>query len=122
MSDLKINKLNKIINYVTENNISAYVIAKNTGISEAGVGKILNKVSINPREHNINLIYNYLFIDNNILVLKKDGVEFSIEEIALFVVNNENEFMKIKAFSNMAELRARNKVIEIMEKKRSELN
>ncbi len=54
-------KLEKIIDYVKNNDISAYIIAKNTKISEAGVGKILNKVSTNPHEITVNTIYDYLF-------------------------------------------------------------
>ena len=57
----KSQKLNKIINHVKEEGISAYSISKATNISEAGLGKILNKVSKNPQERTVDVIYNYLF-------------------------------------------------------------
>ncbi|MCG8213596.1 S24 family peptidase [Tenacibaculum finnmarkense genomovar finnmarkense] len=53
--------INKIIDYVEENNVSAYSIAQNTKLSEAGIGKILNKSSKNPRDLTVEAIYNYLF-------------------------------------------------------------
>ncbi|MBE7691296.1 S24 family peptidase [Tenacibaculum piscium] len=53
--------INKIIDYAKKNNVSAYLIAQNTKLSEAGVGKILNKSSKNPRDLTIEAICDYLF-------------------------------------------------------------
>ncbi len=65
MDITKQEKLKKIIIYVEDNDISAYEIAKNTKLTEAGIGKILNKVSKNPREMTVDAIYNYLFAKQN---------------------------------------------------------
>ena len=58
---LKAEKLKEILNYVEENNISAYSIAKETGISEAGIGKIINGASKNPQLRTLEKIHAYLF-------------------------------------------------------------
>ena len=57
----KSQKLNKIINQVRIEGISAYRISKATKISEAGLGKILNKISKNPQERTVEALWNYLF-------------------------------------------------------------
>ena len=54
-------KLSKILNHVKKNGISAYSISKGTGISEAGIGKIVNKISTNPNANTVLSIYDFLF-------------------------------------------------------------
>ena len=75
----KSQKLNKIINHVKDEGISAYSISKATNISEAGLGKILNKVSKNPQERTVDVIYNYLF---------KEGITEEIKEVKEFKTLN----------------------------------
>ena len=53
-------KLNFIYHYIENNAISAYKIAKNTGLNEGGVGKILQKKSKNPHKYTVDAIYNFL--------------------------------------------------------------
>jgi predicted transcriptional regulator len=45
---------------IKELNISAYEIAKNTSLTEAGIGKILNGTVKNPHENTLNSIIEYL--------------------------------------------------------------
>ncbi|SEH05281.1 hypothetical protein [Candidatus Venteria ishoeyi] len=53
-------KLQFIYDYTEENAISAYKIAKHTGLNEGGVGKILQKKSKNPHKYSVQAIYDYL--------------------------------------------------------------
>jgi len=72
-------KVREIIDYVEKNNISAYSIAKATKVSEAGVGKILNKSSKNPRDLTIDAIHSFLFkedVKEDIEVLYAEHMEF----------------------------------------------
>ena len=78
-------KVKEIIDYVEKNNISAYSIAKATKVSEAGIGKILNKSSKNPRDLTIDAIYYFLFeseggveneVENDIEVLYAEHIAF----------------------------------------------
>ena len=66
------------------------------------------------------LIQSVFFQRNDLTVpiLEKDGVSFTLDEVALFVVKNEAHLMKNKVFENLIELRAKDKIIEILEKKR----
>lgn len=53
-------KLKIILEKIKELNISAYEIAKNTSLTEAGIGKILNGSVKNPHENTLNSILEYL--------------------------------------------------------------
>ena len=53
-------KLRIILDKIKELNVSAYEIAKNTSLTEAGIGKILNGSVKNPHENTLNSILNYL--------------------------------------------------------------
>ncbi len=69
-------KLQKIIDYVEKNDVSAYEIAKNTKLTEAGIGKILNKKSKQPREITVDEIYKYLFFTKQETQLKEKKPEY----------------------------------------------
>ena len=70
-------KLKKIVILVDLHNITAYEIAKNTTISEAGVGKILNKLSKKPHINSVNAIYNYVIKYENAPIDYTNEKEFS---------------------------------------------
>lgn len=53
-------KLKFVLEKTKEMQISAYDIAKNTTLTEAGVGRILNGTSKNPQENSLNSIITYL--------------------------------------------------------------
>lgn len=53
-------RLKIIKDKIKELNISAYEIAKNTSLTEAGIGKILNGTVKNPHENTLNSIIEYL--------------------------------------------------------------
>ncbi|SHG28559.1 hypothetical protein [Flavobacterium johnsoniae] len=53
-------KLNFILEKVKEMEITAYDIAKNTTLTEAGVLRIINRTSKNPQENSLNAILLYL--------------------------------------------------------------
>jgi transcriptional regulator with XRE-family HTH domain len=45
--------------------------------------------------------------------LKKEGIKISLTEVANFVIDNEEEFMRMKGFKNMIELQVAKKLIKI---------
>lgn len=53
-------RLKIIKDKIKELNISAYEIEKNTSLTEAGIGKILNGTVKNPHENTLNSIIEYL--------------------------------------------------------------
>lgn len=87
-------KIEEIISFVKSNEITAYSIAKATGISEAGIGKILNKLSKNPRNITIDTIYKFLFSnqkENNSTEKLTNSVKSSTPLIESdFVLKNED--------------------------------
>ncbi|MGG8495934.1 hypothetical protein ACQY1Q_05935 [Tenacibaculum sp. TC6] len=114
-------KINKILDFTQKNNISAYEIAKNTKLTEAGVGKILNKSSKNPRDLTVDEIYYYLFNDDNYPInetteysIDLEGKkEITIRELVLMVAENEHECMKHQIFKNIIEVRVAKRISEI---------
>lgn len=57
--------------------------------------------------------YLVLTENSNKLIFEKEGVKIKIEELVNFIVNNEEAFMKNKAFSNIIELKVAKKIEEI---------
>lgn len=73
MSDLEKEEIIKEITRITERHeVTAYEIAKNTGLSSVGVTKILKGDSKNPRIETLTVILNYL--------TKKDSNDNIIEQ------------------------------------------
>lgn len=56
----KTEKLNLIFTLIEKYGVSNYEISKQTGISEPGVGKIINRISLNPHNATVDLILDYL--------------------------------------------------------------
>ena len=111
-------KLKKIIDFVKKESISAYSISQKTGLSEAGVGRILNGKIKNPNGITVVTIHDYLFSNNTVKEVKptlcKDGVCFNDVEVAIHVATNESDFMKIKIFENIIERNVANRILEIV--------
>ena len=111
-------KLKKIIDYIQKNNISLYSISKATGLSDAGLSKIVNKLVKNPNSNTVTLLYNHLFNNKEekkeLPKLCKDGICFSDVEIAVHVATNESDFMKIKIFENIIERNVANRILDIL--------
>lgn len=53
-------KLNFILEKVSEMNLSAYTISQNTTLTEAGVARILKGLAKNPHENSLNAIIEFL--------------------------------------------------------------
>lgn len=98
-------------------------MAKELGVSmrtvqnwEGGKRTIPDWVSINIR--NMSASFN----EKEEVVLEKDGVKLSIEEIISFVAENEDSFMEKKIFSNIIEVRVAKKIAEITSSKENLFN
>lgn len=100
--------------------IKNYRIKK--GVTQEELGKILGltRKTINSYETKGNIpvdkqkLFHFLFAKElGTILLIKDGVEIKMEEIALFVVENEDAFMKIKPFSNLIETKVAKRLVEL---------
>lgn len=56
----KSDKLKEILRLVEKYKVTNYEISKNTGLTEAGLGKIMSGKTQNPRSETIDIIYNYV--------------------------------------------------------------
>ncbi len=100
--------------------IKNYRIKKGLTQEELGTILGLTRKTINSYETKGNIptdkqkIFNFLFSkENNNILLIKNGVEITADEIALFVVDNEETFMKIKPFSNLIEIKVAKRLVEL---------
>ncbi len=59
---------------------------------------------------------------NNEVYYEKDGVKFYVSEIINFLVEQEEEFMKRKTYSNIIEIKVAKKVAQITASKKSLLD
>ena len=111
------------------------------GVGKSSIYKILRgdtrKITVSFAKK-INIVYPQYTVENLLrynydtnstpeneiknILLEKDGITLTVEEIALFVLKNEEEFMSIRAFSNMVEVKVAKKVLEITSSKESLLN
>jgi hypothetical protein len=57
---IKQQKLNFILKYCNENEITAYEIGKSTGLNTSGIDRILKGMTENPNKSTVNLIYDFL--------------------------------------------------------------
>lgn len=53
-------KIDFILNKVAELKLSSYDVSKKTGLTEAGVQRILKGISKNPHDASVDLIFSYL--------------------------------------------------------------
>lgn len=53
-------KIDFVIKYVKDYNITAYEIGAKTGLNTSGVSRILNGQTKNPQKNTVNDIYNYI--------------------------------------------------------------
>ena len=113
MSDLsKPQKIKIILQEVAKRKISTYQLAKKTGLNESGLGRLLKNEISNPHKSTINTLYNYLIsIDKT---EQNNLSDTEVSEIVYKIVNNEERFMKEKAFANIIEIRAAKKIAEIL--------
>lgn len=76
-----------ILEQVEKHGISAYEISKNTNLTDAGVGRILNGSVKNPHENTLNTIINYLEskalkgeLKENIHIIREPQEQYGIEK------------------------------------------
>ncbi|WP_167596581.1 helix-turn-helix domain-containing protein [Leeuwenhoekiella sp. ZYFB001] len=84
--------LERILHYFNNTDTSAYEVAKATGLTESGIGKILNGVSKNPRKKTIDLLLSYFEKDSN-----ADNYSVSDNNSSLYdqlVNSNGNKFFE----------------------------
>jgi transcriptional regulator with XRE-family HTH domain len=87
-------KLNFVLEKCKELSISAYEIAKNTDLTEAGIIRILNGTSKNPHENTLNTIILFLEkkvlgknISENIHIIEEEKTEYQITDYSKEFIN-----------------------------------
>ncbi|QES93116.1 hypothetical protein F0358_10560 [Empedobacter brevis] len=60
MSELKFNNLDEILDEIEKRGLTAYKISQETGLTEAGLGKILNRITKKPTKTTLNILNSYL--------------------------------------------------------------
>lgn len=125
MNTITINeRVNKIISLCDKYDIKAYQIGENTSLNTSGIQRILSGSVVKPRESTISEIEGYLSSLGHLLdtegrnssgnnFMSKNGVNISLDEISLFVVENEDAIMNKKIFSNMIEKIVAKRLLEI---------
>jgi len=91
-------KLKFILEKVSELEVSAYDIAKNTTLTESGVLRILNGTSKNPQENSLNAII--LYLESKVLGsnLKGNNTQNLVAEPKQnYKSENENYMLKFSA-------------------------
>ncbi len=122
-----------------EKGLTSYKLSKRIPVSQSTLSRIINK-NTSPNESNLKAIIDFFKVNETWLltgegeklnystkskeqetpiVIEKNGVSININEIANFVASNEEEFMKIKTFSNIIEVRVAKKLAEITISKES---
>lgn len=86
-------KIDFIRKLVDEQKITAYVIAKNTDLTESGIQRVLNGITENPHINTVNGIYNYL-IRLYPMDVNKSITGPEIEEINESFARNKEEINK----------------------------
>lgn len=78
----KTDKLDFILNRVAELKLSNYIISQNTKLTEAGVARIINRISKNPHNTSIDLIFDYLdsFNVKEVVELKVDDNFYTLND------------------------------------------
>ena len=84
-------------------------------MSDAAIRMAFKKKSLKPYERekiekSFDSTGNAYSVSGNDLLIKKDGVEVTIDDIAIFASHNEEEFFKHKYFSNYIDLRVTKKL------------
>ncbi len=99
-------KLAHIFEIIKKHNISNYEISQNTGISEAGLGSITNKITKNPREITVNAIYDFLLSKySDSTIPKQISPNKEVDTVDFIELNEEdsNKEVIVNAFGNRFE-------------------
>lgn len=124
-------KINKIL---LEQNLNQSQLSRVTGVNVSVVYNITRgdtKTMSNKTAYKINAKfpeYSYAWLkseeigfdiaqtNKQTVTLTKNGVAFSKEEVAYHVATNEEEYMKIKVFSNVVEKKVVERILKIIKR------
>lgn len=87
-------KLKFVLDYIQENNLTAYKIAKETGISAVGISKIV-KNEVTPQSSTIENLFNYVSS-----LKEQNSIGSRIEQLILYLGKNKSSFSNIIGLSN----------------------
>ena len=60
MSDLRLNNLEEILEEIEKRGLTAYKISQETTLTEAGLGKIINRITKKPNKATLDILKSYL--------------------------------------------------------------
>lgn len=99
MNDLKLDNLEDILQEIEKRGLTAYKISQETTLTEAGLGKIINRITKKPNKTTLDILKSYLtnYDTNNSLLIKKDKIDKEVsisndETIDVLRNNNGNTY------------------------------
>lgn len=109
-----------------ENNLSQKDLSNLLNVNQSFISQIetfkkqlpYQYIEILKNKYNLEkyIISDILPIDNEIYY-EKSGVKSSIQELAIFIAKNEDEFMKEKVFENIIEIRVAKRLVDLTSNK-----
>lgn len=100
-------KINFIIEKVSEKNLSAYTISKNTTITHSGASRIIKGISKNPHENSLNEIIKYIEVKvlgndpNKLSNPKLESKKVDIDEYNLCLQKLNNYMKEVAILQNI---------------------
>ncbi len=100
---LKKEKIKRILKIISDQDVTAYELSKDTGLNESGLGRFINGKTKSPHDGTLNILYNYFFgseveVDS---ALPKTLGKYSLKEVGDFVAENFENVRKESEFFNL---------------------
>ena len=105
------------LEYILLNNVTSYEIHKATGLSEAGIRKLLRNEVLKPQRKTRDIIIEFV---KNIRVINTKDVLFNQEDdrmlrdLASDVIKNHNKLLQIEVYGLWFEVESQRRAIRIL--------
>tara|TARA_R110000823_G_scaffold314960_1_gene445143 strand:+ start:111 stop:452 length:342 start_codon:yes stop_codon:yes gene_type:complete len=105
------------LEYILLNNVTSYEIHKATGLSEAGIRKLMRNEVLKPQRKTRDIIIEFV---KNIRVINTKDVLFNQEDdrmlrdLASDVIKNHNKLLQIEVYGLWFEVESQRRAIEIL--------
>ena len=105
------------LEYILLNNVTSYEIHKATGLSEAGIRKLMRNEVLKPQRKTRDIIIEFV---KNIRVINTKDVLFNQEDdrmlrdLASDVIKNHNKLLQIEVYGLWFEVESQRRAIQIL--------
>ena len=105
------------LEYILLNNVTSYEIHKATGLSEAGIRKLMRNEVLKPQRKTRDIIIEFV---KNIRVINTKDVLFNQEDdrmlrdLASDVIKNHNKLLQIEVYGLWFEVESQKRAIQIL--------